>query len=181
MPSRTEPQARTRRFEEAAVAALLAQYKPLPGVHDELVDGDGRPRAHWTSLLAALAEMGVDEVNRRFRAADRHLYRSGVFYRVYDDPNGGERPWPISHLPLVIDAAEWRALERGLIQRAQMLEGLLSDLYGEGQLVRAGALPAAAVAGNPDFLRPMVGVDPHGGSFLKIYAADLGRGPDGNW
>jgi uncharacterized circularly permuted ATP-grasp superfamily protein/uncharacterized alpha-E superfamily protein len=181
MPSRTEPQARTRRFEEAAVAALLAQYKPLPGVHDELVDGEGRPRAHWTSLLAALAEMGVEEVNRRFRAADRHLYRSGVFYRVYDDPNGGERPWPISHLPLVIDAAEWRALERGLIQRAQMLEGLLSDLYGEGQLVRAGALPAAVVAGNPDFLRPMVGVDPHGGSFLKIYAADLGRGPDGNW
>ncbi|WP_428032618.1 circularly permuted type 2 ATP-grasp protein [Ancylobacter sp.] len=181
MPGRSDPKARTRRFEEAAVEALLADYKPLPGVHDELVDAEGRPRAHWTALLAALAEMGVDEVNRRFGAADRHLYRSGVFYRVYDDPNGGERPWPISHLPLVIDAAEWRALEQGLIQRAQMLEALLSDLYGEGQLVRSGALPAAAVAGNPDFLRPMVGVDPHGGSFLKIYAADIGRGPDGNW
>ncbi|WP_454683633.1 circularly permuted type 2 ATP-grasp protein [Ancylobacter moscoviensis] len=181
MAGRSEPQARTRRFEEEAVEALLAGYQPLPGVHDELVDAEGRPRAHWTSLLAALAEMGVDEVNRRFQAADRHLYRSGVFYRVYDDPNGGERPWPIAHLPLVIDETEWRALERGLIQRAQMLEAVLADLYGEANLVRSGALPAAAVAGNPDFLRPMVGVDPHGGSFLKIYAADIGRGPDGRW
>lgn len=181
MAGRTDPQALTRRFEAEAVEALLAGYQPLPGVHDELVAADGTPRPHWNSMLAALAEMGVDEVNRRFAAADRHLYRSGVFYRVYDDPGGGERPWPLSHLPLVIDEVEWRALERGLIQRAQLLEGVLSDLYGEGQLVRSGALPAAAVAGSPDFLRPMVGVDPHGGSFLKIYAADIGRGPDGNW
>ncbi|MBS9476850.1 circularly permuted type 2 ATP-grasp protein [Ancylobacter radicis] len=181
MPRRSDPQALTRRFQEEAVDALLAGYQPLPGVHDELVDAEGHPRAHWHALLAALAEMGVEEVNRRFQAADRHLYRSGVFYRVYDDPNGGERPWPISHLPLVIDATEWRAIERGIIQRAQLLEGVLSDIYGPGNLVRAGALPAAAIAGSPDFLRPLVGVDPHGGSFLRIYAVDIGRGPDGRW
>ncbi|QIB34341.1 circularly permuted type 2 ATP-grasp protein [Ancylobacter pratisalsi] len=181
MPRRSDPRLRTRRFEEDAVAALLAGYRPLPGVHDELVSADGQPRRHWTSMLAALAEMGVDEVNRSFAAADRQLYRSGVFYRVYGDPNGGERPWPLSHLPLVIDGEEWRMLERGLIQRAQMLEGVLADLYGAGNLVRSGVLPAAVVAGSPEFLRPMVGVDPHGGSFLRIYAADIGRGPDGRW
>ncbi len=177
----SDPQALTRRFEAEAVDALLAGYQPLPGVHDELVDAEGRPRAHWHALLAALAEMGVEEVERRFQAADRHLYRSGVFYRVYDDPNGGERPWPISHLPLVLDGAEWRAIERGIIQRAQLLESVLSDIYGAGNLVRAGALPAAAIVGSPDFLRPLVGVDPHGGSFLRIYAVDIGRGPDGRW
>ena len=181
MPRRSEPQALTRLFEEEAVEALLAGYQPLPGVHDELVDAEGRPRAHWLAMLSALAEMGVDEVNRRFQAADRHLYRSGVFYRVYDDPNGGERPWPISHLPLVIDDREWRALEHGLIQRAQLIEGVLADIYGAGNLVCAGALPAAAIAGAPDFLRPLVGADPHGGSFLRVYAADIGRGPDGRW
>lgn len=181
MPKRIKPQALTRRFEEEAVEALLAGYQPLPGVHDELVDAEGRPRAHWLAMLSALAEMGVDEVNRRFNAADRHLYRSGVFYRVYDDPNGGERPWPISHLPLVVDDREWQALERGLIQRAQLIEGVLADIYGAGNLVRSGALPAAAIAGSPDFLRPLVGVDPHGGSFLRLYAADIGRGPDGRW
>lgn len=181
MPRRSDPQALSRRFEAEAVDALLAGYQPLPGVHDELVDAEGRPRAHWHALLAALAEMGVEQVERRFQAADRHLYRSGVFYRVYDDPNGGERPWPISHLPLVIDGTEWRAIERGIIQRAQLLESVLADIYGAGNLVRAGALPAAAIVGSPDFLRPLVGVDPHGGSFLRLYAVDIGRGPDGRW
>ncbi|MFK8253456.1 circularly permuted type 2 ATP-grasp protein [Ancylobacter terrae] len=177
----SDPQALTRRFEADAVEALLAGYRPLPGTHDEMLDADGRPRPHWVPLLAALAEMGHEEVERRFRAADRHLHRSGVFYRVYDDPTGGERPWPLSHLPLVIDAEEWRGLARGLIQRAQMLEGVLADLYGAANLVASGGLPAAVVAGSPEFLRPLVGVDPHGGSFLKLYAADLGRGPDGRW
>lgn len=176
-----EARALSERFEAEAVEALLAGYRPLPGSQDEMVDAEGRLRPHWAPMLAALAEMGADEVGRRFKAADRHLYRSGVFYRVYDDPNGGERPWPLSHLPLVIGAQEWRALERGLIQRAQMLEAVLADLYGPGELVRSGALPAAVVAGNPEFLRPLAGVDPHGGSFLKLYAADLGRGPDGRW
>jgi uncharacterized circularly permuted ATP-grasp superfamily protein/uncharacterized alpha-E superfamily protein len=177
----SETKALSQRFEAEAVEALLAGYRPLPGAYDEMVDAEGKPRPHWTPMLAALAEMGVDEVARRFKAVDRHLYRSGVFYRVYDDPNGGERPWPLSHLPLVISAEEWRSLAKGLVQRAQMLEGVLADLYGEAELVRSGALPAAAIAGNPEFLRPLVGVDPHGGSFLKLYAADLGRGPDGRW
>ncbi|MCK0195723.1 circularly permuted type 2 ATP-grasp protein [Ancylobacter sp. 6x-1] len=181
MAGSTEPQARARRFEEEAVEALLAGYRPLPGVYDEMVDADGKPRSHWTPLLAGLAEMGREEVERSFTAADRHLYRSGVFYRVYDDPTGGERPWPLSHLPLVIGSGEWRALARGLVQRAQLLESVLADLYGPNELVRSGAMPAAAVAGSPEFLRPLKGVDPHGGSFLRLYAADLGRAPDGRW
>ena len=44
-----------------------------------------------------------------------------------------------------------------------------------------GVLPPALVAGNPEFLRPLVGVKPQGGHFLHLYAADLGRGPDGQW
>lgn len=181
MAGGSERQALARRFELEAADSLLAGYRPLPGVHDELIDPQGKARPHWGPLLAALAEMGVDEVDRLFDAADRHLYRSGVFYRVYDDAGGGERPWPLSHLPLLIEPAEWQALSRGLIQRAQMLESVLADFYGDGELVRSGALPAAAVAGSPEFLRPLVGVDPHGGSLLRIYAADVGRGPDGRW
>ncbi|HSI40294.1 MAG TPA: circularly permuted type 2 ATP-grasp protein [Xanthobacteraceae bacterium] len=181
MPGATEPQSLTRRFEAEAVASLLAGYRPLPGVHDEMMDADGQPRPYWMPLLASLAELGREEVERRFRAADRHIYRSGVFYRVYDDKGGGERPWPLSHVPLLIEPDEWTALAAGLVQRAQMLEAVLADLYGTANLVRSGALPAAAVAGNPEFLRPLVGVDPHGGTFMHLYAADLGRGPDGRW
>eukprot|EP01031_Cornospumella_fuschlensis_P010406 gene10406-12756_t len=47
------------------------------------------------------------------------------------------------------------SLAKGLVERAELLEALLADLYGPATLVANGALPAAAVAGSPEFLRPM--------------------------
>jgi hypothetical protein len=109
-------------FEESNVEPLLSGYRPLPGIFDEMVDRDGRVRAHWQPLLAMLARMGHHELTRRFAAADRHLHDSGVFYRVYEDASGVERPWPLSHVPLLINGGEWQTLKAGLIQRVELLE-----------------------------------------------------------
>ncbi len=160
---------------------MVSGYRPLPGVFDEMMDADGRVRAHWQPFLAMLAALGGDEINRRFAAADRYLRDSGVFYRVYEDAAGIERPWPLSHVPLIIEPGEWRQLVAGLVQRAQLLEAVLADSYGPGTLTRDGRLPAAVIAGNPEFLRPLVGVAPPGGAHLRFYAVDVGRGADGRW
>src|SRR5579863_6168113 len=160
---------------------FVAGYRPLAGVFDEMMGDDGRVRAHWQPLLSMLAALGSDEINRRFAAADRYLRNSGVFYRVYEDAAGIERPWPLSHVPLIIEPSEWRELEAGLVQRATLLEAVLADTYGPSQLSRDGRLPAALIAGNPEFLRPLVGVAPPGGAHLRFYAVDIGRGADGRW
>jgi uncharacterized circularly permuted ATP-grasp superfamily protein/uncharacterized alpha-E superfamily protein len=165
----------------AALEPFVAGYRPLHGVFDEMMNSDGRVRAHWQPFLTMLAALGSDEINRRFAAADRYLRDSGVFYRVYEDAAGIERPWPLSHVPLIIEPGEWRQLEAGLIQRAELLEAVLADSYGPGTLTRDGRLPAALIAGNPEFLRPLVGVEPPGGSHLRFYAVDVGRGADGRW
>jgi len=165
----------------AGLEQLIASYRPLPGVFDEMMDGAGRVRSHWQPFLAMIAALGSDEINRRFAAADRYLRDSGVFYRVYEDAAGIERPWPLSHVPLIIEPGEWRQLEAGLIQRADLLEAVLADSYGPGTLTRDGRLPAALIAGNPEFLRPLVGVEPRGGAHLRFYAVDVGRGADGRW
>jgi uncharacterized circularly permuted ATP-grasp superfamily protein/uncharacterized alpha-E superfamily protein len=167
--------------ESAGLEQFVASYRPLPGVFDEMMDGDGRPRAHWRPFLGKLAALGAEEINRRFAAADRYLRGSGVFYRVYEDAAGIERPWPLSHVPLIIEPTEWRELEAGLIQRATLLEAVLADVYGPSLLSRDGRLPAALIAGNPEFLRPLVGVAPPGGAHLRFYAVDIGRGADGRW
>jgi uncharacterized circularly permuted ATP-grasp superfamily protein len=146
---------------------LSGYYCPLPRNFDEMMDDDGRVRAHWRPFLEMLATLGPEEVSRRFAAADRHLRDSGVFYRVYEDPAGAVRPWPLSHVPLIIDAAEWQELKVGLVQRAELMEAILADIYGPANLVREGRLPAAVVAGNPEFLRPLVGVAPPGGAPLR--------------
>src|SRR5882672_4307461 len=168
--------------QSADLEPLLAGYHCLfPRVFDEMMDHDGRVREHWRPFLGMLAALGPDEVNRRFAAADRHLRDSGVFYRVYEDPEGAVRPWPLSHVPLLINQKEWQELQAGLVQRAELLEAILADIYGPAKLVTEGRLPAAVVAGNPEFLRPLVGVAPPGGSYLRFYGVDVGRSPDGRW
>ena len=162
------------------IERLLAGYRPYPGVFDELMDKDGQVRAHWQPFLSMLSDLGPDEIGRRFAAADRHLHDSGVFYRVYEDPAGAERPWPLSHIPLVIDPTDWEWLKTGLAQRAELLEAVLTDVYGPSKLMQDGRLPAALVAGNPEFLRPLAGIEPRG-DYLQMYAVDIGRSADGKW
>jgi uncharacterized circularly permuted ATP-grasp superfamily protein/uncharacterized alpha-E superfamily protein len=171
---------RSSTLDTASVQEFVSGYQPLAGVFDELMDPDGRVRPHWQSFVAMLADLGIEEINKRFAAADRYLRDSGVFYRVHEDPDGVERPWPLSHVPLIINAEEWRQLIPGLGQRADLLEAVLADAYGAGDLVREGKLPAALVAGMPEFLRPLVGVAPAGGH-MRFYAVDLARAADGRW
>ncbi len=161
------------------LAAWVEAYRPIPGVPDELIGPDGRPRAHWSRLIDTLAGLGDDDVESRFAAATRRIDDMGVTYRVHGESR--ERPWPLTRLPLLVTESEWRDIAAGVAQRAELLDRILRDLYGEARLVSEGALPAAAVAGSPEFIRPMCGVTPVGGRWLRFYAADIGRGPDGKW
>jgi uncharacterized circularly permuted ATP-grasp superfamily protein len=144
-----------RRDSESAqsdIAPLLAGYRPLPGIFDEMMDRDGRVRSHWQPLLAMFAALGPKQLSARFAAADRHVHDSGVFYRVYEETTGAERPWPLSHVPLLIDASEWQMLKAGLAQRAELLEAVLADTAAP-RLVREGRVPATVIR-QSEFLRP---------------------------
>jgi uncharacterized circularly permuted ATP-grasp superfamily protein/uncharacterized alpha-E superfamily protein len=161
------------------VAQWTRGYARLPGIPDEYLTEDGTPREVWTRFFDAFAELTPADIERRFGAADRHLREAGVTYRAPGE--NADRLWPLSHLPLLIDDAEWQQLTAGIVQRAQLLELVLSDLYGEGRLVAEGAVPAAAIAGSSEYLRAVCGIKPPGGRYLNLYAADVGRGPDGRW
>ena len=158
---------------------VVAQYRPLPGVPDEFIGADGKPKGAWLTFISRLIELGQDEIQRRFAVADRQIRDTGMSYRVYGDES--EKSWPIGHLPLLIEADDWREISAGVVQRAELLERVLQDIYGEGRLIADGAIPAAAVAGCPDYLQPVAGVLKPGEPYLHIYAAELGRGPDGKW
>lgn len=165
----------------AVLDSLLAGYRPEPGIFDEMIAADGSVRPHWAPILARVSTMGLAETKARFDVADRYLRDSGVFYRVYDPTSPGERPWPLSHVPLLISPSEWAEIRAGVVQRARLAEAVLKDCYGPASLLAKRALPAAVVAGNPEFLRPMVGAKPVGGRHLTLYAVDLGRAPNGRW
>ena len=156
--------------------AAYANYTPLPGVPDEFVGADGQPRGAWRKFFDLLE---TDDSERSLAAAERHMRDIGVSYRVHGESR--ERPWPMSRLPLLLDESDWQAIVAGVTQRATIMESLLADVYGPNKLVGEGVIPAAVVAGSQDYLRPMVGMDPPGGRWMHLYAADIGRGPDGRW
>ncbi|WP_454617978.1 circularly permuted type 2 ATP-grasp protein [Bradyrhizobium cenepequi] len=161
------------------MAQWSRDYARLPGIPDEYIGPDGTPRPVWTRFFDAFAALSPAEIERRFAAADRHLHDAGVTYRAPGDTS--DRLWPLSHLPLIIDDADWQQLVSGITQRAQLLEMILRDIYGEGRLLADGAIPAAAIAGSSEYLRAVSGIKPPGGRYLHFYAADVGRGPDGRW
>ncbi len=163
------------------VARLLADYRPLPGVPDELIDARGNLRPAWTSFISHLAALGPEEINHRFSRGDQYLRDAGVFFRQYGEGKSTERAWPLAHVPVLLGEAEWQGIADGLRQRADVLEALVADLYGPNRLVAGGHLPARLIAGSREWLRPLVGVGPRGGHYLHFLAFEIGRGPDGTW
>ncbi len=179
----TSAAARNRAGAEPGAAARLREwlrgYESLPGTPDELFDPKGRPRDHWLDFLGHFAAFPAGDPGNRFGLSARHLRDSGASYRAGGET--AERTWPLNPLPLILAQSEWDEISAGVEQRARLMEGILQDVYGEGRLVADGHLPAAALTGSRDYLRAMRGVAPPGGRFTHLYAADLGRGPDGRW
>ena len=149
--------------------------------YDELSADGVTPRPHWAHLMESLAAIGPEELGRRWARAERRIRENGITYNIYSDPLGANRPWKIDIVPLLISADEWRYIEAGIIQRAQLLNLLLEDLYGAQDLLAQGRFPAALLYANPAFLRPLVGVRVPAHSYLHMLAVDLARSPDGQW
>lgn len=162
-------------------ADLVAAYAPASRAFDELMTPQGAIRPHWQSLVNQLSNLSAEDRVSAHDSAARKLTEDGVTYVSHDSADGSHAPWQLDLLPLLIPQAEWDVLERGLVQRAQLLNTLLKDIYGEQKLVLNGQIPPALVFGNPEFLRPCHGMPVPEGTYLHLLAFDLARSPDGQW
>ncbi|MFO1476118.1 MAG: circularly permuted type 2 ATP-grasp protein [Verrucomicrobiota bacterium] len=165
----------------ANVPAFLAGYKASPGAYDEFLSAPGQPRAAYAGLVRSLERLSPEERQDRWDTCQRLVLEQGLTYNVYGNAGGMERPWKLDPIPLMISAAEWSRLERGLIQRATLLNRILSDCYGSQELIHSRWLAPALVFGQQDFLRPCHGIPVPDRVYLNLYAADLERSPDGQW
>jgi len=131
---------------------------------DEMVDGHGSVRPYWRGLLSTINELGRFEL----------LERSGRIAL----PGGAT----CDAVPLLLDRKTFADLEKGLIERAGLLDLMLADLYGPKRLLTEGAVPAALVFGAPGFVR-LGTADPDRPlpRLLHAMSVDLMRAPDGTW
>ncbi len=164
-----------------AAGGILRRYAPRPGAYDETFAAPGQLRPHWHSFAEAVEALGETELKRRWDQAQRMVHENGIALVAHTEPHEKVRQATLDALPLLVDSQTWATLSEALVQRARLLNLLLSDLYGPQTLVAGGFLPPELVLDNPAFLRPAHGQRPADDCFLRLYAADVARSPDGNW
>ena len=145
---------------------------------DEMLSRDQQINPHWSSFMRALNTLGLAEMESRHQEVQRLLRENGVTYVVHGEQHG-HRPWELDPIPLIISTTDWEAISAGLTQRAELLNLILTDLYGERRLIKDGLIPPELVYSHGGFLRACARLIPPGFPFLLSYAVDLARGPDG--
>ena len=158
-----------------------AAYRQQPTGYDEMCTGQGEVRQHWRYLISALDDMGPEVLQQRQRDTVRMLRSDGATYNVYGRQDGLNRTWQLDPVPLLLSSSEWAGLETGLMQRAELLNLILQDLYGPRSLISKGIIPPDLVYADPSFLRPCVVSTPGNPPALTLYAADLVRRADGRY
>ncbi len=147
--------------------------------YDEMVDSVRGVRGSWREVAATLRLLGADGLDERQRGIDRLLSDDGVTYRPYGSQL--HHPWKLDAIPMLLDEPEWAELELGVQQRAELLDLILTDLYGPRELLSAGLLPPEVVYGHPGFVRPVDGIRSARARQLFLTAVDVARDADGHW
>ena len=145
-----------------------------------LASGDGHLiREHWAPLMRSLGRYDEEQLESRSHEAKRLMRESGVTYNIYKDPEGQSRVWQLDPVPMLLEQKDWQSIEAGLVQRAELMNLIFKDIYGEQRLIREGLLPAELVFSHSGYHRSCMGLYQDQEQPIFNYSADLARGPDG--
>lgn len=166
-----------------SVVDEVSQLSPRAkeGHFDELRGNTATLLPHWQTFFEQLEPTGLADLDQRTAELNRQIRDNGITYNVYADEYGPQRPWSVDLFPLIIDVKAWQEIESGILQRAHLLESIITDIYGPQHLLKEGLIPAALVHGHSGYLRSMHGIKPVGNKHLHIIAFDLARTPNGQW
>ena len=135
---------------------------------------------HEQQLMQTLQKLGPKKLASRRKEAQRLLRENGATHNFFGS-TAESHSWQFDPIPLIIGSEEWTRVEAGLIQRAQLLNLILADIYGPRELIKAGLLPPELIYAHKGFLWPCVGIPPSGGRHINLYSAHLARGRDGRF
>ena len=147
--------------------------------YNEMLGKDGTLRPHWEAFFQSFNQMGNAEMQTRNGEISRLLKENGVTYNVIGDSSVVNRDWNVDSIPFLIGKEEWENAEAALVQRAELLNLLLQDIYGEQKLIKKGIVPLELVYNHIGYLRQCAGIKFPGKHSLVLYSADMARSPDG--
>ena len=151
----------------------MAAYDEMFGADVALADAPAR--AVYGELKRWMDAASPEFFDARRRQAELFFRRIGITFAVGGEAEASERLIPFDIVPRIISGDEWRKLETGLIQRAKTLNAFLCDIYGAGECVKAGIIPAELVYRNAQYRVEMTRIRPPHGVFAHICGTDLVR------
>ena len=154
------------------------RYSRPDSFYDEVYSPDGKVREHWRYLLEGLTSMGTEGLSDRQRKALRILRDDGATYNIAGEADTS-RTWGLDPIPLLIDSEEWSRIETGLVERAELFDLILKDLYGPRELIRHRIIPPELLYSHHGFLRACQGVRIPGDKQLILHGVDMVRNADG--
>ncbi len=161
---------------------LIDEYTIPAGSWDELLQADGSPQPHVTTLIEALQRLGPGALQEAGRRRDAIFMQQGITFEVAGtDGERRDRPFPLDLVPRVLTAEEWTVIKRGLAQRIRALNAFVDDVYHAREIVRAGIVPWSLIVSRPSFQRPVHGIRAPGGVYTHVCGCDLVRAGDGSW
>lgn len=149
--------------------------------YDEMFTPDGRPRDGCGLLHGKIESLPPGEILARQAAAEQAFYDMGITFTVYGHEEGTEKNFPFDIIPRVIEAAEWDALERGLIQRIRALNLFIDDVYHKGRIMADGVVPRSVVESSSGYFKECQGLTPPRGVWCHITGSDLVRDETGRF
>lgn len=144
-----------------------------------MVAADGTVRPPWLAVANWLGGLTPEQTAATTGEIHRLLRENGVTYSVHGTPGGEHREWLLDPVPWVVSESDWTGIEAGLVQRAELLDEILADLYGPRRFMAEGWLPPELVHAHRGYLRPCHDIRLPSARQLVLYGADLARGPDG--
>jgi len=139
----------------------------------------GAVRSPYARLEDWLAAMPAGLRSLKQAEAEELFRRIGITFAVYGEGGDPDRLIPFDMFPRVFSPLEWQRLERGIKQRARALNAFLVDVYGRGEIIRAGRIPGNLVWCNAAYEKAVVGITPPKGVYSHVVGVDLVRtGPD---
>lgn len=135
----------------------------------------GAVRGPYAQLQDWVANMPTGLRSLKQAEAEELFRRIGITFAVYGEGGDPDRLIPFDMFPRVFSALEWHRLERGIKQRARALNAFLADVYGRGEIIKAGRIPGELVWRNEAYEKAVVGFTPPKGVFSHIVGIDLVR------
>ncbi|MGV6874288.1 circularly permuted type 2 ATP-grasp protein [Pseudochelatococcus sp. B33] len=137
--------------------------------------GESGTRAPYEDLRRWLETTTCEQFAVRRSQAELFFRRIGITFSVYGEAEANERIIPFDIIPRILRRTEWTALEKGLRQRVTALNMFLADVYGAGECVRAGIVPAELIYNNPGYSPRMAGCAVPHNLYVHIAGIDIVR------